>query len=219
MLSVLTVIIVVTIIIIINSKYTNSEASASLIWHRMLVASHPLPSAFWPNFSKGTFLNSHMGGVHCLKSSPGPPFFCMAFQPEAPTQSDFDSLFQRASCPAGSAVSPLPTAVAPALTSCHLSSSSRSWLFISCSCSWRALLCGCTAASSSHRMSNILVLLRVERADNEPEMSTPPTSAHLGRPAAWGRYRVWKTVPFPPQPKAATGSAICSSLSRQQRAC
>ena len=55
----------------------------------------------------------------------------------------------------------------PTLTSCHLSSSSRSWLFISCSCSWRALLCGCTAASSSHRMSNILVLLSVERGETK----------------------------------------------------
>lgn len=46
------------------------------------------------------------------------------------------------------------------LTSCHLVSSSFSWLCTFCSFSWRALLWGWVTASSSHLMSNMLILLK-----------------------------------------------------------
>lgn len=93
----------------------------------------------------------------------------------------------------------------PALTSCHLSSSSRSWLLISCSCSWRALLCGCTAASSSHRTSNILVLLRVERAEaKRGPRQRPWLRAFRAAPPRGGATALArKTVPRP-QPAACT---------------
>lgn len=75
------------------------------------------------------------------------------------------------------------------LTSCHLVSSSFSWLCMFCSFSWRALLWGWDTASSSHLMSNMLTLLNDEGVTRRAALFASLCSLNFLRAkATWGCY-------------------------------
>lgn len=215
----LVIVIVTTIIIMINFKYITSEDSAASILQPIPVSCLPSPllwPSFWPGCLLITCLGHHSIPSRCYSPSfeshiyrvtfwnpLGAPFPRMAFKSTSTHPAGF------------SAARSLPAARAPwpELTSCHLSSSSLSWLFISCSCSWRALLCGCTAASSSHRMSNMLVLLSAERANTRgTAISARRVSARLGVLPRGGATGLGKLPPS----RAAHSAwlAVCSGPGR-----